>query len=58
MRTVKVSYSNGDTITTGINGTDEEIRQYFAVGRAFNMGVDDDLMARVTDVEFLQEVGA
>lgn len=29
MKTVKVTYSDGRTITTSINGNDEEILDYF-----------------------------
>lgn len=50
-----------DSFVTGINGTDEEILNYYRVGRVFNMGTwydaagnehEDDLM-EVTKVEFL-----
>ena len=49
METAKVTFSNGDTITTGINGTDNEIREYYAIGREFNLGdgAGGDLMATV-----------
>ncbi len=54
MRQIKVTYDNGETIATCINGTDEEIKRYFAVGRAFNIGSGiNDLMAKVVRVEFL-----
>lgn len=53
MKTVKVTYANGDSITTGINGSDDEIRQYFAIGRRFNIGSDDDNMQAVTALDFL-----
>ena len=53
MKRAIVKFSNGDTITTGINGTDAEIRGYYKVGRAFNLGDGSggDLMARVVSVD-------
>lgn len=52
MKTAKVLFDNGDSITTGINGTDEEIRDYYKIGRQFNLGHNgNDLMAQVTSVE-------
>lgn len=37
MKTVKVTWSDGDTTITDINGTMEEIRAYY-VGKWFNLG--------------------
>ncbi len=53
MKTVKVSYSNGDSIVTSINGTDNEIKAYFAIGRPFNIGSVDDNVQRVMALEFI-----
>lgn len=53
MRTVRVIFSNGDTITTSINGTDDQIRDYYSVGRWFNLGNVEDLMVTVTGLEFV-----
>jgi len=55
MREVKVTYSNGDVIETDINGTDKEIKEYFKIGRVFNVGrgVNDEL-AKVKKVEILK----
>lgn len=52
MRTVKVKFENGKEITTSINGTDEEIKNYYKVGREFNIGdgVEDD-MQKVKSVQ-------
>lgn len=36
MRGIKVTFTNGDIITTSINGTDEEIRKYY-IGNTFNL---------------------
>ena len=52
MKTARVKFNNGDTIITSINGTDEEIREYYGIGKVFNLGNGaDDLMASVTSVE-------
>lgn len=40
MITVKCFYSNGDTITTDINGTLESAKNYF-LGQWFNFGDTD-----------------
>lgn len=53
MQTVKVTYSDGNTITTGINGTEAEIREYFAIGRVFNIGSVEDNCQKVTALEFI-----
>jgi hypothetical protein len=52
MRTVEVKFENGKKITTSINGTDEEIKNYYKVGREFNIGdgVEDD-MQKVKSVQ-------
>lgn len=39
MRTITVYMSDGDTITTDINGTDEEIARHY-LGRTFEAGSD------------------
>lgn len=56
MRTIKVTFSNGDTITTSINGTDEQIRRYY-IGQPFNFGDrfegDPDNVQTAIAVEFL-----
>ncbi len=52
MKTVKVTFENGATITTGINGTDKEIQQYYE-GKCFNLGTVSDHMVKAIKVEFL-----
>lgn len=53
-RVVKVTFSNNDTITTAINGTDEEIMAYY-LNRVFNLGNgENDLMAKALKVEFIK----
>lgn len=51
MKTVTVHFENGDTITTRINGTDEEIKAYY-LGRYFNLGTVGDNMQKAVAVEF------
>jgi len=54
MKSAKVTFDNGDYFTTSINGTDAEIREYYKIGRQFNLGDGPlDLMANVTSVELL-----
>lgn len=58
MRTVKVTFSDGNSLVTSINGTDEEIRRYY-VGQTFNFGDTDecpqDKLVTGVSVEFLEE---
>lgn len=56
MRTIRVTFEDGNTITTNINGTDEEIRRYY-IGQSFNFGDTQehpkDKMVKAISVEFL-----
>lgn len=53
MKTIKVYFSNGDSLITSINGTREEIEKYY-LGNSFNLGDGErDLMATAEKVEFL-----
>lgn len=52
-RTVKVTFEDGNCLTTGINGTVEEIRKYY-VGNIFNLGTVEDRMVKATGIEFLE----
>lgn len=53
MRTIKVTWEDGDTTITNINGTDEQIRQYY-LNQVFNLGRGpDDYLVRAVSVEFL-----
>jgi hypothetical protein len=52
MRLIKANFENGDSITTRINGTNDEIIKYY-VGNPFNLGVVGDNMQTCTDVEFI-----
>jgi hypothetical protein len=58
MNTVKVYFSKGDTITTNINGTPEQIKEYYRIGKYFNLGTnnpdeEEDNMQFVTYLEIL-----
>lgn len=50
MKSIRVQFSNGNSLVTSINGTDEEIRAYY-IGRLFEMS--EGVMARATEIEFL-----
>jgi hypothetical protein len=53
MQTAIVKFDNGYTIKTNINGTDDEVKAYFAVGTVVNLGdgCGGDLLARVVSCE-------
>lgn len=57
LRAVKVTYSNGDTISTSMAAhlTDEEIIDYFAIGKEFNIGSVGDNVQTVKNVDILKE---
>lgn len=51
---VKVHFDNGDHLFTRINGTAPEVKEYYRVGRQFNIGAGEhDKLAKVSLVEFL-----
>lgn len=52
MKTIKVIFENGNSLTTRINGTEDEIRAYY-VGKVFNIGDVEDDLQEATGVEFL-----
>jgi hypothetical protein len=51
MKEVKVYFSNGDTITTMMNGTNEQIKEYYRIGKYFNLGSVNDNMQFVIYLE-------
>lgn len=54
-RSIKVTFENGDSITTEINGSEEEINNYY-LNKTFNlgpMGSSEDKMTKAINVEFL-----
>ncbi len=54
LRTIRVSFSNGDSLVTSINGSDEEINAYY-LGNVFNLGTVEDELTVATKVEFINE---
>ena len=57
LRVIKVYYSNGDTISTSMAAhlTNEQMTDYFKVGRVFNVGSGEhDIMAKVVKTEILK----
>lgn len=56
LRSVRVTYSNGEVIETGMaHGLpDHEIYEYFAAGKLFNIGNVEDNMQTVTKCEILK----
>lgn len=44
---IAVEFKNGDVITTTINGTEQEVRDYYAIGKVFNLGAVTDNMQPV-----------
>lgn len=56
MRTIRVYWSNGQSLATNINGSNEEIRDYY-VGKEFNIsdGKGGDKMATGVYVDFIDQ---
>ena len=62
MKSARVTFSNGEIIETSINGTDLEIKSYYAIGKEFNLGNSPvkgdgnigDNMQKITKCEVLQ----
>lgn len=56
LRKVKVTFSDGNTLTTSMaqHLTDEEIYDYYAIDKEFNLGRTDDDIQSVVDVEILE----
>lgn len=56
LRQVKVTFKNGDIINTSMaaNLTDNEIKDYYKIGRFFNLGNVSDNMQPVTELEIIK----
>ncbi len=57
LRVVKVYYNSGDVITTNMsaNLTNKEIRDYYRVGKVFNLGKGArDSLTKVKKIEILK----
>ena len=53
MRTIKVTFANGNHLITRANGTEDEIASYFEIGTDMNIGSVEDDIQKITKVEFL-----
>lgn len=52
MRSIKVTFDNGDSLETNINGSNKEIYDYY-IGRTFNLGNGEkDLLVTATEIHF------
>lgn len=51
MKYAIIFLNNGETIGTRINGTDEEISEYYKVGSVINIGNVDDRMVKIVKVD-------
>ena len=56
-KVVVVHLADGDTITTRIHGTDEDIRAYYRVGSVLNMGAERDQLVEVVAVDIMEPPG-
>jgi hypothetical protein len=57
MRSVKVNFTDGSDMTTSVaaNMSDKDIKDYYKVGKSFNVGKGDkDKMAKVKSVEIME----
>jgi len=52
MITVRVTLEDGDTFTTGINGTLQTAQKYY-IGNYFNFGIEGDDMKKAIKVELV-----
>lgn len=52
MQTVKVIWSNGDSTITRINGSRDEIINYYS-GQFFNIGIVEDEIVQCVEIIFL-----
>ena len=50
---VKVTYENGNVVSSTINGTIEEIENYYKIGSVFNIGSVTDNMQKITGLKFV-----
>lgn len=54
LRSVKVTLENGKSFVTSINGTDEEIKNYY-LHKIINLGIEDDDLQKVERVDILED---
>ena len=51
MKSVTVTFTDGETIKTRINGSNDTIREYYAVGSQMNVGSVQDNYKTIEKVE-------
>lgn len=56
-KVVVVHLADGDTITTRIHGTNEDIRAYYRVGSVLNMGAEHDRLVEIVAVDIMEPPG-
>jgi len=56
LRQVKVTFENGDVIHTSMakHLTDKQIKEYYAIGKVFNLGTVGDNLQKVKQVQILK----
>ncbi|WP_368273957.1 hypothetical protein [Intestinimonas butyriciproducens] len=50
-KVVAVHLADGDTITTRIHGTEQDIRDYYRIGSCLNMGAAGDRLVEIVAVD-------
>jgi hypothetical protein len=54
LRSVKVTWSDNSTMETNINGTDKELKNYYKIGKEFNVGQGEkDKILKVKKLDIL-----
>lgn len=56
-KTVKVTFGNGDVITTRINAAEETVRAYYKVGSQMNIGTVHDDFETIVSVDIIDSGG-
>lgn len=51
--TVKVTFENGESATTSINGSKDEVEAYY-LNNVFNLGTENDNLQKAINVEFVK----
>ena len=56
-KVVAVHLADGDTITTRIHGTEQDIRDYYRIGSCLNMGAAGDRLVEIVAVDIVDVSG-
>jgi hypothetical protein len=51
MRYITVTFEDGNTVDTAINGTNADIEKHY-IGQTFNFGIEGDILVKAVSVEF------